>query len=207
MLLYYIQGSPFARMARVLLREFEIPCAERLLEEFPPAPAYFDVNPLGQVPAIADGAERDFPTSVVAGKAGFGRPGSSEPGFASIIGGGEPPSPAPIAGMAGPGFIRSMAMRSPCVMVGPSRRGAATAGSMRRFIPAGFPSGWPIGTAASRRRGGRVVIASGGLFLGAAGSSSVMVVAGRRGERGALASIDLFMTRGSPEAIVGFRGR
>jgi len=65
MLLYYIQGSPFARMARVLLREFEIPCAETLIEEFPPSPAYFDVNPLGQVPVIEDGTNRFFPTSVV----------------------------------------------------------------------------------------------------------------------------------------------
>jgi len=65
MLLYYIQGSPFARMARVLLREFGIPCAEKLIEEFPPSPAYFEVNPLGQVPVIEDGTNRYFPTSVV----------------------------------------------------------------------------------------------------------------------------------------------
>jgi glutathione S-transferase len=87
MLLYYIQGSPFARVARVLLREFEIPCAERLLEEFPPGPAYFDVNPLGQVPAIEDGAERYFPTSVVlsfiVSKAP--RPGPSTAGVARTL--------------------------------------------------------------------------------------------------------------------------
>lgn len=65
MLLHYIQGSPFARMARVLLREYGLACEERLIEEFPPSPAYFDVNPLGQVPALEDGQARLFPTSVV----------------------------------------------------------------------------------------------------------------------------------------------
>jgi hypothetical protein len=110
--------------------------------------------------------------------------------------------------MAGPGFIKSMAMRSPWVIVGPSRRGAATVGSTRRFIPTGFPNGSPSGIAVSRRRGGRVLIASGDLFFPVtAGSSSVMVGAGRRGERGAFASIGLFIARGSPGAMVGFRGR
>jgi hypothetical protein len=53
-----------------------------------------------------------------------------------------------------------------------------------------------------------VLIASGDLFFPVtAGSSSVMVGAGRRGERGAFASIGLFITRGSPGAMVGFRGR
>ena len=65
MLLYCIQGSPFARMARVLLREYEVPCAEKLIEEFPPSPEYFEVNPLGQVPVIEEGMNRFFPTSVV----------------------------------------------------------------------------------------------------------------------------------------------
>jgi hypothetical protein len=118
--------------------------------------------------------------------------------------------------MAGPGFIKSMAMRSPWVIVGPSRRGAATVGSTRRFIPAGFPNGSLSGIAVSRRRGGRVLIGSGDLMLIAsgdlffpvtAGSFGVMVGAGRRGERGAFASIGLFITRGSPGVMVGFRGR
>src|SRR5262245_17750173 len=52
-------------MARVMLREYEIPCEEEIIRSFPPSPEYFDINPLGQVPALVDGANRFFPTSVV----------------------------------------------------------------------------------------------------------------------------------------------
>jgi glutathione S-transferase len=65
MLLYYIQGSPFARMARVLMREFEIACDERKIDEFPPSRDYFTINPLGQVPVLEDGGTRYFPTAIV----------------------------------------------------------------------------------------------------------------------------------------------
>lgn len=65
MQLYYIQGSPFARMARVLIREYQLPCDEVMHEEFPPPPDYFQVNPLGQVPALEDGNRTYFPTRLV----------------------------------------------------------------------------------------------------------------------------------------------
>jgi glutathione S-transferase len=65
MILYFIQGSPFARMARVLLREFRIECAEEEILEFPPPASFFDINPLGQVPVLEDDGKRLFPTHVV----------------------------------------------------------------------------------------------------------------------------------------------
>jgi glutathione S-transferase len=65
MILYFIQGSPFARMARILLREFSIACAEEEIREFPPPPSFFDINPLGQVPVLEDCGKRFFPTGVV----------------------------------------------------------------------------------------------------------------------------------------------
>lgn len=65
MILYFIQGSPFARMARVLLREFRIECAEEEIREFPPPSSFFEINPLGQVPVLEDGGKRFFPTRVV----------------------------------------------------------------------------------------------------------------------------------------------
>jgi glutathione S-transferase len=52
-------------MARVLLRELDIPCEEKLVEEFPPSPEYFQINPLGQVPVLLDGNNRFFPTSII----------------------------------------------------------------------------------------------------------------------------------------------
>jgi glutathione S-transferase len=65
MILYFIQGSPFARMARVLLREFSIECTEEEIREFPPPPSFFDINPFGQVPVLEDRGQRFFPTHVV----------------------------------------------------------------------------------------------------------------------------------------------
>jgi glutathione S-transferase len=52
-------------MARILLREFAIPCGERLVDEFPPSNDYFAINPLGQVPALEDGGKHYFPTIIV----------------------------------------------------------------------------------------------------------------------------------------------
>lgn len=65
MKLYYVQGSPFARMARVAIREYGLSCEECLIEEFPPPPDYFAINPLGQVPALEDGPRTYFPTRSV----------------------------------------------------------------------------------------------------------------------------------------------
>ena len=62
--LSYLPGSPFARMARVLLREWSLPIAEEELP-FPPPPDWFDVNPPGQVPVLRSGDEVVFPTLLV----------------------------------------------------------------------------------------------------------------------------------------------
>src|SRR5262245_1872255 len=63
--LHYIDGSPFARIVRVLMREHGIACGEIEVVEFPPADAFFDLNPLGQVPVLIDNGRRYFPTRIV----------------------------------------------------------------------------------------------------------------------------------------------
>lgn len=59
--LAFFPGSPFARMARIFVREWALPVAE---EEwpFPPPPELFELNPLGQVPVLVAGLDRVFPT-------------------------------------------------------------------------------------------------------------------------------------------------
>jgi glutathione S-transferase len=62
--LHFLSGSPFARMARVLLREWSLPVAE--VEHGFPLPAdWFEQNPLGQVPVLALGGEQIFPTFLI----------------------------------------------------------------------------------------------------------------------------------------------
>lgn len=62
--LAYFPGSPFARMARVLVREWQLEIEETELP-FPPPASLFDLNPLGQVPVLLLGDERLFPTLIV----------------------------------------------------------------------------------------------------------------------------------------------
>ena len=62
--LVYLPGSPFARMARVLVREWRLPIAETEAP-FPPPDWVFELNPLGQVPALALGEERVFPSFII----------------------------------------------------------------------------------------------------------------------------------------------
>lgn len=62
--LAYLPGSPFARMARVLVREWSLP-VEEVEISFPPPPDWFDVNPLGQVPVLRIGTDAVFPTLLV----------------------------------------------------------------------------------------------------------------------------------------------
>jgi glutathione S-transferase len=62
--LIYFPGSPFARMGRVFIREWHLPIAETEAP-FPPPDWLFELNPLGQVPALALGEERLFPTVVI----------------------------------------------------------------------------------------------------------------------------------------------
>jgi len=61
---HYVDGSPFSRMLRVMARELALPMEEREVVDFPPAPGFFDLNPLGQVPVLmVDGAPQ-FPTEM-----------------------------------------------------------------------------------------------------------------------------------------------
>lgn len=62
--LSFTSGSPFARMARVLVREWSLPIEEREVG-FPLPPDWFETNPLGQVPVLALGEERIFPTFLI----------------------------------------------------------------------------------------------------------------------------------------------
>jgi glutathione S-transferase len=65
MLLHCLPGSPFARMARVCLRELQLEFRERMIDTFPPADDFFRLNPLGQVPVLEDDGHAYFPTMPV----------------------------------------------------------------------------------------------------------------------------------------------
>lgn len=67
MKLHYTPGSPFARIVRVLVRELQLDCEETAITGFPPAPGYFDINPLGQVPALETEDGIRFPTRIIIG--------------------------------------------------------------------------------------------------------------------------------------------
>ena len=62
--LAYTPGSPFARMARVWIREWAL-AVEEVEVGFPPPPEIFAVNPLGQVPVLTVGDEAVFPTLLI----------------------------------------------------------------------------------------------------------------------------------------------
>ena len=61
--LHYIDGSPFARIIRILAREHRVAMRETEIVEFPPSDSFLAINPLGQVPVLmaADG-QAFFPT-------------------------------------------------------------------------------------------------------------------------------------------------
>lgn len=61
---HYVDGSPFARMIRVLARELTLEMAEVEMTEFPPPPAFFALNPLGQVPVLIRDGIALFPTDI-----------------------------------------------------------------------------------------------------------------------------------------------
>ena len=63
--LHYTPGSMFARIIRVLIRELQIECREVEITTFPPAPEYFSINPLGQVPALETEDGIRFPTRII----------------------------------------------------------------------------------------------------------------------------------------------
>ena len=59
--LYYIDGSPFARLCRVLIDEWQVPV--HLVEVgFPLPDDFFEINPMGQVPVLETIGEMIFPT-------------------------------------------------------------------------------------------------------------------------------------------------
>ncbi len=62
--LAYFKGSPFARMARVLVHEWSLPVTP-VEWTFPPAPELFEHNPLGQVPVLTIDGHALFPTFLV----------------------------------------------------------------------------------------------------------------------------------------------
>jgi len=63
--LHFIDGSPFARIARVLAREHAVEWKEIEVAEFPPAESFLDLNPLGQVPVLVNSGHSYFPTRIV----------------------------------------------------------------------------------------------------------------------------------------------
>jgi glutathione S-transferase len=63
--LYYIDGSPFARMARVLILEHDLPVTLREITAFPPPDDYLAINPLGHVPVLVRDGQSLFPTRIV----------------------------------------------------------------------------------------------------------------------------------------------
>jgi glutathione S-transferase len=63
--LHYIDGSPFARMARVLILEHGLPVTLEEVTDFPPSAAHLALNPLGQVPVLVTADAVLFPTRII----------------------------------------------------------------------------------------------------------------------------------------------
>ncbi|MFZ5677732.1 MAG: glutathione S-transferase family protein [Pseudomonadota bacterium] len=62
--LYYIDGSPFARIVRILAREHGVEMRENEVVEFPPSDDFLKINPLGQVPVLMADGVAYFPTRI-----------------------------------------------------------------------------------------------------------------------------------------------
>ena len=63
--LYYVDGSPFARLSRALILDWNLP-VEMIELSFPLDKSYFKENPLGQVPLLKTVGENIFPTLQIA---------------------------------------------------------------------------------------------------------------------------------------------
>ncbi len=63
--LYYVDGSPFARLCRALILEWNLP-VEMVELSFPLDEDFFAENPLGQVPLLKTVGESIFPTLQIA---------------------------------------------------------------------------------------------------------------------------------------------
>lgn len=62
--LFYTDGSPFARIARVLARHWNVQLAESELP-FPLPESHFKIAPLGQVPVMIEDGDAIFPTALI----------------------------------------------------------------------------------------------------------------------------------------------
>lgn len=62
--LHYIDGSPFARIVRILAREHAVVMHETEMAEFPPLDSFLEINPLGQVPVLMAEGVAYFPTRI-----------------------------------------------------------------------------------------------------------------------------------------------
>lgn len=62
--LHYIDGSPFARIVRILAREHAVAMRETEMAEFPPLDSFLEINPLGQVPVLMAEGVAYFPTRI-----------------------------------------------------------------------------------------------------------------------------------------------
>ena len=62
--LFYVDGSPFSRLCQTLVIDWELP-VEVIKLEWPLDEAFFDKNPLGQVPTLITVGETIFPTSQI----------------------------------------------------------------------------------------------------------------------------------------------
>jgi glutathione S-transferase len=63
--LFYVDGSPFARLCRTLIIDWELP-VDMVKLDWPLESAFFDENPLGQVPVLKTVGETIFPSSQIA---------------------------------------------------------------------------------------------------------------------------------------------
>lgn len=62
--LYYIDGSPFARLCRILIDEWQVP-VHMAEVSFPLPDDFFKINPMGQVPVLETIGEMIFPTAQI----------------------------------------------------------------------------------------------------------------------------------------------
>ncbi|GLQ35623.1 hypothetical protein GCM10007939_19060 [Amylibacter marinus] len=62
--LYYLDVSPFARVCRALIYDWEIPVSPERVE-FPLPDSFFELNPLGQVPVLETVGETIYPTQPI----------------------------------------------------------------------------------------------------------------------------------------------
>jgi glutathione S-transferase len=62
--LYYVDGSPFARLCRALIIDWQLP-VEMIEVSYPLPESFFEKNPLGQVPLLETVGETIFPTAQI----------------------------------------------------------------------------------------------------------------------------------------------